>query len=283
MVAHDMHREIARTIRSLSPQMQRGVRRDEYELVVVDNGSSEPIDRAAGEAFGARIRWLRLDDPSPSPAPAINRGIAAASAPLIGAMIDGARLASSGLLRQALRAARLQPRAVIVTVGFHLGHEQQQEAVGHGYDQRAEDTLLAGIDWTGDGYRLFEISTLAQSSAGGWFELPAESNAVFMRRRLWRELGGFDEAFRSPGGGFVNHDLLVRACELPGVDVIQLLGEGTFHQVHGGISTNRPPGYRQDDYQTEYLRVRGRRFAKPQVEPLCFGGAPPAVGGRSAR
>jgi hypothetical protein len=58
--------------------------------------------------------------------------------------------------------------------------------------------------------------------------------------------------------------------------VIQLLGEGTFHQVHGGISTNRPPGYRQDEYHAEYRRLRGRGLRKPDVEALFLGTAPDA-------
>ena len=36
-----------------------------------------------------------------------------------------------------------------------------------GYDQQEEDRLLDSVDWTHDGYRLFDISVLAGSSAGG--------------------------------------------------------------------------------------------------------------------
>ena len=70
-----------------------------------------------------------------------------------------------------------------------------------------------------------------------------------MRENLWNVLGGFDERFRSPGGGFVNLDTLSRAVALPGITAITLLGEGAFHQVHGGIAT-------QCDSQCE-RRVRG--------------------------
>src|SRR5581483_9041619 len=52
------------------------------------------------------------------------------------------------------------------------------------------------------------------------------------------ELGGFDERFASPGGGYVNLDAYRRALDLPRTRLIVLLGEGTFHQVHGGAATS---------------------------------------------
>ena len=54
------------------------------------------------------------------------------------------------------------------------------EAAEAGYDQAAEDELLAGIDWEDDGYRLFDVSTLAGSSARGWFGPMGESSGLFM-------------------------------------------------------------------------------------------------------
>jgi hypothetical protein len=256
--------------------MQHNVTADDYEIVVVDNGSREPIDREACSAFGAHIRWLEVHDASPSPVRAANEGIGQARAALVGVLIDGARLASPGLLHHALVAARLHGRAVIVTLGFHLGQELQQRAVADGYDEATEDALLAGVDWTADGYRLFDISVLGGSSRAGWFALPAESNAVFLPADLWSELGAYDEAFVSPGGGLANLDLLVRACSLPRVKVVTLLGEATFHQVHGGVSTNAATP-RWGEFHGEYMRVRGKRFAVPPVRPLCLGTPPPQV------
>jgi hypothetical protein len=275
IVAYEMERELPRTIQSLSPGMQRGIDAADYELVVVDNGSAEPPDRERCEAFGAPITWLRIDDASPSPAAAINRGIAASRAPLVGAMVDGARLASPGVLRHALLAARLHRRPVIATLGFHLGPDLQRLSIGEGYDRDAEDALLAEAGWTEDGYRLFGISTLAGSSRSGWFETPQESNALFMPAELWAELGGFDERFTGPGGGFVNTDVFVRACELPKVRLVVLLGEGTFHQLHGGAVTNDPI-VRREALRDEYRALRGREPAAPKARPTYLG-TPPAA------
>jgi hypothetical protein len=163
---------------------------------------------------------------------------------------------------------------VIATLGFHLGPDVQSRSVAAGYDESAEDALLAGADWTADGYRLFEISSPAGSSRRGWFEPPAESNALFMARGMWDELGGFDEGFSSPGGGFLNLDLFERACGLADARLVVLLGEATFHQIHGGVATNGPASM-QREFASEYRRLRGRDFHKPDVRPL-YVGAPPA-------
>jgi hypothetical protein len=175
-------------------------------------------------------------------------------------------------------AARLSPRAIVLTLGFHLGPEVQMKSVRDGYDQRAEDQLLERCRWTDDPYRLFEVSSLAGSSANGWLAPISESNAIFMRRELWRELGGFDERYITPGGGFANLDLLERAVGLPGCVVVTLLGEGTFHQVHGGVATNAPGGIPKQ-FAAEYQAIRGRPYRQPAYETLYLGSIPASAQG----
>ena len=270
VVAYNMPREIPRTIRSLSPAMQAGVARGDYEIVLLDNGSTRRFDPAACLGFGADIRIERSEAGDPSPCRAINRGLALARGELCGVMIDGARLASPGLVAGALLPRRLHDRPVISTLGFHLGPDVQMKSVLSGYNQQEEDRLLEAVDWTQDGYRLFDISVFAGSSAGGWFAPMAESNGLFLTREMWTELGGFDEQFRSPGGGLVNLDTYVRACGLGGSQLITLLGEGTFHQVHGGVATNSVVSP-WDAFHDEYVRLRGRPFAKPESVPIFVG------------
>jgi hypothetical protein len=145
-----------------------------------------------------------------------------------------------------------------------------------GYDQNEEDRLLDGVDWTRDGYRLFAISAFAGSSELGWFAPIAESNALFLTRDLWAELGGYDERFRSPGGGLVNLDTYVRACALPDSQLIMLLGEGTFHQVHGGVATNASSSP-WAEFHDDYVRIRGGPFVRPDAAPLFVGSVNPQV------
>src|SRR5690606_16058766 len=131
----------------------------------------------------------------PSPARAANTGVAMADGELVGLVVDGARMASPGLVATALRARRLADRPVIATLGWHLGPVRHMEAASAGYDQRVEDELLEGLAWERDGYALFTASTLAGSSGRGWFGPLGESSALFLPQGLWQELGGLDEAF----------------------------------------------------------------------------------------
>jgi hypothetical protein len=273
VASYNMQRELPRVAFSLMPPYQRGLGAGDIELIVVDNGSAV-APQATDLPDGARL--LVVDNPTPSPARAINIGLREARAELIGVLIDGARLASPGLCRLALLAHGLSERPVIATMGFHLGPDVQMKSVPEGYCQEQEDRLLESIDWRNDGYRLFEIAVFAGSSANGWFRPMAESNALFMPHALWDELGGYSEAFASLGGGFVNLDTFVRACELPGSELITLLGEGTFHQVHGGIATNQKhPQANPAVFHQEYTRIRGKQFVMPEKKTLLLGTVPP--------
>ena len=258
LISHEMGRELPRTLRSLAAPYQAGLPRDALEVIVVDNGSRRPPDDGMAAGLDAEIRFLRQPRPTASPVAAINAGLAVARGALVGVWIDGARLASPGLVAACLAAARLHPRPVIATLNYQLGPSLQFDSARHGYDQAAEDRLLETIGWPADGYRLFDIATpeLRDGPAGPMLE----SNALFLPRALWAELGGYDEAFVEPGGGVVNPDTYLRACALPGVQQIRILGEGTFHQIHGGLSTSTPASAMAvlQAGSRLYLRRRGR-------------------------
>jgi glycosyltransferase involved in cell wall biosynthesis len=169
VVVHDMVREAPRTIRSLLPPCQKGVRTDDYEIVVVDNGSSRPLKPETVLELGSNVRYYECASGSASPAAALNFGAALARGRMLGAMVDGARMASPGLVRMACRAALLHPRPVVASLAWHLGPDVQWRSLLSGYGQAVEDALLEQSRWWEDGYRLFSISALAGSSAGGWF------------------------------------------------------------------------------------------------------------------
>ncbi len=277
VASYNMARELPRTARSLSPAMQRGIAAEDYELIFVDNDSTARFDEAAIHAAtpNASVHWLKGH--GVSPVEAINFGLAKARGELVGVFIDGARMASPGLLSAAMLAARLHARPAIGTLGFHLGPDLQARSIQSGYDQAKEDELLAASGWGDDGYRLFDISVFAASSEQGWFVVPAEANAVFMTASHWRDLGGYDAAFKTPGGGLANHDLWCRVCADPAAQIIMLLGEGTFHQVHGGIATNAAES-RWPLFHGEYVRIRGHDYAMPSPAAWYFGTMRPALG-----
>jgi hypothetical protein len=112
---------------------------------------------------------------------------------------------------------------------------------------------------------------------GGWFAPVTESNCLFMPRTLFDELNGFDERFDLPGGGFLNLDFYRRACDLPASNLVMLLGEATFHQVHGGIMTNSPPranSRRWREYAAQYEELKGEPFRRPTRRALMLGEIP---------
>jgi glycosyltransferase involved in cell wall biosynthesis len=260
VISHNMARELPRTLISLVPPYQRDCNSDAIEIIVVDNGSSVAPSTDIFEHLDARFSLLRQPQATVSPVAAVNAGLRAATGALVGVWIDGARLASPGLIDACLRASRLHPRPVLATLNYQLGPSLQYDSARHGYDQAAEDRLLAGIDWPHDGYRLFDIAT--SEMRGGPAGPMLETNALFLPKPLWGELEGYDPAFVEPGGGVVNVDAFLRACALPDVQLIRILGEGTFHQFHGGVSTSTPKG------AVEALALGSRNYLRRRGRPL---------------
>jgi len=270
---HDMVREAPRTLRTLSAAYQRGVSADDYEVIAVDVGSPRPLAEDIVAAQGPNFRLVAAPA-APSPAAAVNAAARMAAGEAIGICIDGARMLSPGIVAGILAALRMVRDPVVATLAWHLGPKVQNESILEGYDQAAEDRLLASIDWWADGYELFRIATLAASSGSGWFRPISESNCLAVPRASWEALRGLDERFLSPGGGFVNLDFYRRACDRAEA-LVMLLGEGTFHQVHGGTATNAPwSSHPFEAFHAEYRSIRGEPYESP-TRPACYLGELP--------
>jgi cephalosporin hydroxylase len=281
VVLHDMRREAARTLHSLSRTYQRGIADLDYEVVVVDNGSSPDQKLSAEEiaAFGPEFRLLDMGaDAPPTPVPALNAGIRAGRGRNFALMIDGAHVLTPGVLRHGMTGLRAYEPAVVATVQWYVGPGQQPDKVAEGYDQASEDQLFAEIDWPVDGYRLFEIGHFINDGSRDrdWLDGILESNCIFTSRERLEQIGGFDEAFSMPGGGYANLDLYERLAVAPGTNVVTILGEGSFHQVHGGTTTNAAdPGKRLEElrgYGRHYQDLRGRPIKGPTT-PIHHVGA----------
>jgi hypothetical protein len=286
VVAYDIERELPRTLRSLSLDYQRGVTIDDYEVLIVDNGSPTPIDESVLEGLTGNFRIVQVDAASSSPVPAVNLGIREAHGEVIGVMLDGARLVTPGLLRMALVGSHVHERSAIVTLGWYLGADFQRNAIEAGWTKADEDRLLESVGWPTDGYRLFEIATMDESSVDGWFRKIAESNALFLPAKVWDELDGYDERFDAPGGGMANHDALVRALALDDVGWVVLLGEATFHQVHGGVATNASADAIEDatrSWNAQFEQIRGTApVARSVPNPIYLGCVPSGLRPRLA-
>ena len=58
-----MTREAPRTLRSLSPGYQQGIHPDDYEVIVVENGSSAPLGGGLVQSFGRNFRYYAMPGP----------------------------------------------------------------------------------------------------------------------------------------------------------------------------------------------------------------------------
>lgn len=273
---HNMQREAKRTLVSLLPDYQHDTSGIAYEIVAIDNGSTQPLDpQVVRQVAGDRCRLVRIDTNAASPAAAINSVIRQCSSEWIMCLIDGARIASPGMVGMAMAAARLYPKPFVYTLAMHLGRRLQNEAMMQGYDQSAEDELLSTVDWQRNGYSLFNISVVSPARVQGFFSNLYETNCFLMRRNDFLELGGLCEEFQSPGGGLVNHDFFNRVHEDMGITPVMLLGEATFHQFHGGVSTNIPLNQHPwRSFAEEYRSIRNKDFQSSWRPPIYFGALP---------
>lgn len=271
-----MPREAPRTLLSLTPPYQRGIAAADYEIIVVDAGRAPSLQAGQLERFGPNLRLVR---PPALPAPlagAVNAGLAAARGNAVGVLLDGARIASPGLLAMALAGLAARPGALVTPLGWHLGNDLQRHAIAAGYDAAQEDRLLEAIGWPADGYRLFDIAAPDDASPPVWPGPIEEASFPVLARSRWQALGGVDERFGLPTGGFLGRDLFRRALELPQAELLVLLGEGTFHQVHGGLETSADDAAHQallEGWHSQYRSLRGGPLAAPKAVPLLVFGA----------
>lgn len=270
VVCYNMKRELPRTLYSMSPAFQRDVNKEDYEVILIDNGSKEPPTADDFAYLDMNLSVYSMQSPTHSPVPAINFGINQSIGQFVGVCIDGARLLSPGLVAQARDALYTYPRGVVGARGRYLGVKFQRDAMNDGYNAEQEDALLFQSEWKNDGYRLFDISVFDESCGPTWLTPMAESNALFMSRALWKELGGFDTRFTSRGGGLVNLDTWSRAIQLADITAVSLMGEATFHQIHGGVATNGTHDAIREFFK-EYEELRGVEFEIPNISYSLFG------------
>ena len=264
-----MRREAERTLHSLSRAYQEELGDVDYEVIVVENGSDD--DQKLGAAFvasfGPEFRYLDLG--ADAHAVAGRSRSTGASAPGAAAafalMIDGAHVLTPGVLRFGLAGLATYAPAIVATQQWYVGPGQQGDAMDNGYDQAYEDRLFDAIDWPSAGYRLFEIGHFVGDR--DWLDGVWESNCMFVAASLLEQVGGFDESFSMAGGGYANLELYERLGSSPDVTVATIIGEGSFHQIHGGTTTNQTDAAERRSrvfgYSQHYADLRGRAFKGP--------------------
>lgn len=273
LIVYDMERQAMNTLRSLSLPYQQNVRQDDYEIIVVENQSPCCLDPHAIKRVAPNSRYVLRQESGVSPVHAINEGLALCRAPMICLMIDGARMLSPRVLEYALMAQRIDADALVAVPGYNLGPAEQQLAEQHDYDEAREIASLEQIDWQQNGYRLFDISTLGGANPTGVINPLLESNCLFASRRCFEKIGGADTEFTLPGGGSLNLHIFRSLGMLEETRHYFILpGEGSFHQLHGGVTT-RP---REDREQllkqfAKQINKRWGVFSVLKREPILLG------------
>lgn len=271
LVVYDMPREAPRTLASMVPPFQKDVQLTDYEVLVLDNGSSRRVSGAFIRSMPENVRFLDVPQPDGSPGNALNWGVQQTSAPHVMCCIDGARIFSDRLIADTIRVIERFQQSFVYTLGWHLGPDVQMNSVKNGYTQQVEDELLDKADWMNNPDALFGISVLAGSSRQGLAGPINESNAFCLPRSAYEQMGGYDPRFKIPGGSLSNLEMFERCVKRESELNICLLGEGTFHQVHGGSATSHPE--RIETYFREYERIFGRPYRAPIYETMFYGWA----------
>jgi GT2 family glycosyltransferase len=146
--------------------------RDHFEVLIVDDGSTQPLDVVA-QPFRAKISLQLLRQDNAGPARARNLGARSARGELL-AFIDDDCVPERGWLRQFDRAAALNP-------GCLLGGATTNACRANIFAEANNVILDAVTDWLGK-----------HNSPLQFFA----SNNIVVPARDFREIGGFDSGFR---------------------------------------------------------------------------------------
>jgi hypothetical protein len=276
VIVYNMPRQALNTLFSLSLPYQKNVSADDYEVIVVENRSANHLDPGTVAALGPQFRYFLRDETGVSPAPAVNFALAQCRGAQIGLIIDGARMVSPRVIEYALLAARISEQALVMVPGYHLGERDQKFHLQTGHTEQLEIAKLEQLGWRENGYRLFKWACWSSSNQRGYLQPMQECNALFCSADNFRRIGGADERFDQPGGGSINLYIYRRLGTLPDIQLFVLPGEGSFHQFHGGVTTQELPDDEQrkavlKSFDTRLEAIWGGPFKALTREPMLLG------------
>jgi hypothetical protein len=67
---------------------------------------------------------------------------------------------------------------------------------------------------------------------------------------------------------------------MPEARLVMIFGEGSFHQLHGGVSTNATVEENArlwHVFEKEYFDIRGKHYEPPDKKPYYIGHVPPEL------
>lgn len=239
VIVYNMPRQAMNTLYSLSARYQKNVSLDDYEVIVVENKSTNILDKQKVLDLGDNFKYFLRNESGVSPVPAVNFGYEQAKGNIIGLIIDGARMVTPRVIEYALLAFRMSKEALVMVPGYHLGEQDQKFHIDTGHSEEKEIAKLQTLHWQENGYRLFQFSAWSSSNQRGYFQPMQECSCIFTSRTNFEAIGKADTRFDLPGGGSINLHIYRSLGMLPQSKLFVLPGEGSFHQFHGGITTQQ--------------------------------------------
>ena len=192
VIGYRMSKQLVRTLQTLAPAYQRGVSSGDYEVIVVENSSDDNLAPASIAELPDNFHYFLRDEAGHSPVPAINFAFSQCRGDSIGLIMDGARMASPGIIRGAMDAMAITSSAIVVVPGYHLGEQEQHLHDSDAAALEQEQALLDSIDWQAEGYELFTIATFSGANPNGYLQPIMECNCVFASAASFREVGHAD-------------------------------------------------------------------------------------------
>lgn len=239
VIVYNMPRQAMNTLYSLSLPYQQNISMEDYEVIVVENQSKNILRQQDVLALGENFKYFLRDETGVSPVPAVNFAYEQAQGDLIGLIIDGARMVTPRVVEYALLAFQMSKEALVMVPGYHLGEQDQKFHLDSGHSEEKEIAQLQKLDWQAYGYRLFQFAAWSSSNQRGYFQPMQECSCIFTSRKNFEAIGKADTRFNLAGGGSINLHIYRSLGLLPHSKLFVLPGEGSFHQFHGGITTQQ--------------------------------------------
>ncbi len=239
VVVYNMPRQAMNTLYSLSLPYQKNISVEDYEVIVVENHSRHTLKEQEVLELGANFRYFLRQESGVSPVPAVNFAYEQAQGNFIGLIIDGARMVTPRVVEYALLAFHMSTEALVMVPGYHLGEQDQKFHLDSGHTEEKEMSRLRELHWQDNGYRLFQFATWSSSNQRGYLQPMQECSCIFTSGKNFEAIGKADPRFDLPGGGSINLHIYRSLGLLPHSKLFVLPGEGSFHQFHGGITTQQ--------------------------------------------
>lgn len=268
---YNIPKQIIRTLISCSPKYQRAAK-DKIEVIIADNGSTEPLPEGLQERFPFISKIIRTEG-KPSPVFALNDAIKHAKFPTIAVVIDGAHILSPGIFNNTKDICQMHPRPVINVPQYYLGFVSQNLNLSPNPWIR-EKRQLERINWPEEGYNLLNYAVFPGESFHRSLVGSIETNCLITTREVFEDCGGFDERFEEPGAGFANLEIFSRLIHHPKNTYVIFPGEGSFHQDHGGTTTKKSPEERNElvaKFRKNHARITGSEILMNVKSPMMYG------------